>query len=172
MRTDLAPAAVEKLVRERLGAEVPLVEVTPFSALRDLAGQELVSPRFQIMLLSTFALTALLLSSVGVYSIVAYSVAQQSREIGVRLALGAHPRRIAGEVVRSGVRLAIVGGVIGVLGALALARTLEAVLHGVSSTDPVALASVATLFVLIAAVACWLPARRAARVDPVGALRG
>ncbi len=172
MRTQVAATSVEGLVRERPAAEVPDVEVTAFSTLRESAGRELVSPRFQVVLLVGFAGAALLLAAVGIYSIVSYGVAQRRREIGVRIALGARPHRITSEIVGSGVRLAVAGCLFGIGAAAVLGRSLESMLHGVSSTDPVALIAVAAFFVFVAAIASWIPARRAAAVDTAGALRG
>jgi len=118
-----------------------------------------------------FALVAVLLAAIGVYGVVAYSVASRTREIGLRVALGAEPRRIVRQVVRGGLTLAAIGLVIGLAGALAVGRLITSLLYGMPPTDPLTLAGAMGLFVLVVLLASWVPARRAARVDPVIALR-
>jgi putative ABC transport system permease protein len=172
LRTALAPEVVERLARARLGTNFDRLAFTRFGSLQERLDGALVTPRFQVLLLVGFAAAALLLAGVGTYAIVAYTVAQDTHAIGVRLALGARPARIVRQVLGSGVRLALVGGGLGVLGALALGGWLEATLYGVSSTDPVTLAIVVGIFIAITMLACWLPARRASSVDPVAVLGG
>jgi ABC-type antimicrobial peptide transport system permease subunit len=122
-------------------------------------------------LFALFAALALVLGGVGIYGVVSYSMMQRTREIGVRIALGAKPRDVLGMVLREGVRLALVGVAVGTLGALALTRLLSGLLYGVSATDPVVFAGVSLLLTLVALGACYLPARRAMAVDPLIALR-
>jgi putative ABC transport system permease protein len=131
-----------------------------------------VSPRrFTLILLGSFAALALILSAVGIYGVVMYGVTQRTRDIGVRVALGARPGQILNLILRQGMTLAVVGLAIGIAGAMALTRVLRAQLFEVSPTDPATFAAIALTLAAVAALASWLPARRATRVDPMVALR-
>jgi ABC-type antimicrobial peptide transport system permease subunit len=123
-------------------------------------------------LLGTFALIALILSAVGLYGMIAYNVSQRTREIGVRMALGAEPKSIAGLVLREGVALAALGVVIGTGAALGATRVLKGMLYDVAPSDPTTFGAIAALVVGISLLASYVPARRAVRVDPTEALRG
>ena len=114
---------------------------------------------------------ALALAVVGLYGLVSYGVSQRQRELGIRVALGADARAIVGLVVRGGMRLALIGCGLGLLLALALTRLVRGLLYGVSPTDPLVLGGIGLLLLIVTVVACWIPARRAARRDPVAALR-
>jgi putative ABC transport system permease protein len=114
---------------------------------------------------------ALVLAAVGVYGLIAYSVTQRTQELGIRMALGAQRRDVFGLVLAEGTRLTLLGIAIGVLAALVLSHLLAALLFGVSATDPLTFAGVAGLLVVVALLACYIPARRATRVDPMVALR-
>ena len=133
--------------------------------------EPLAKPRFLLTLMLAFAGVAALLAAVGLYGVIAYTVAQRTREIGIRLAIGARASRVVAGVVREGTALALLGIGVGLAGALALGRLLETLLFGVSATDPATLAAVAAGLALLALLATWIPARRASRVDPVIALR-
>jgi ABC-type antimicrobial peptide transport system permease subunit len=122
-------------------------------------------------LLGSFALIALLLALIGIYGIIAYSVAQRTQEMGIRRALGAQPSDILGLVVGQGLRLALVGVAIGIAGAFALTRLMSTLLFHVSATDPATFVAVALVFLLVALAASYIPARRATRIDPMAALR-
>jgi ABC-type antimicrobial peptide transport system permease subunit len=122
-------------------------------------------------LLATFALVALVLSAVGLYGSISYSVGQRTREIGVRVALGADARAITGLVVGDGLRLAAAGALIGGIGAAVATRTLTTMLYGVTASDPLTFAAIVVLVVGIALLAAYVPARRASRIDPTEALR-
>ena len=128
-------------------------------------------PRFQTLLLGLFGLVALALVSAGIYGVVSYSVAQRTHEIGVRVALGAGRRDVLRLVVGQGMKPVLAGLAIGLAGALALTRLMKALLFGVSSSDPLTFGSIALLLALVALLACWVPARRATRVNPIIALR-
>lgn len=131
-----------------------------------------LSPRrFQTLLLSLFSLVALLLAGVGTYGVLQYSVTRRTHEIGIRIALGAHPHEVVQLVVKDGAKFAVVGLLIGVIGAAAITQFVKSLLFGVASTDPVTFIGVAILLMAAALLACYVPARRAARVDPIVALR-
>ncbi len=127
--------------------------------------------RFSVTLLGVFALIGLMLAAIGIYGVVSYSVTRRTREIGVRMALGATRGRIAAMVVGRGVLLAAGGVAIGIAGGLALMRLLRSMLFGVSATDPVVFAAASVFMVAVSALAAYVPARRASRVDPLVALR-
>jgi putative ABC transport system permease protein len=127
--------------------------------------------RFNMLLFGIFAGLALLLASIGIYGVLAYTVTQRMREIGIRIALGASARNVAGLVLRQGLLLALAGVVIGGGAAFALTRWMESLIFGVSPTDPVTFSAVSTLLVAIALAASYVPARRAVRLDPMRSLR-
>jgi putative ABC transport system permease protein len=126
---------------------------------------------FDLSLLGGFSLLALLLAAVGVYAVMAYSVSQRTREIGIRIALGAHSQDVLHLILRQGARLAIAGSVIGVAGAFLLRKIMASFLYGLSANDPLVLSVVPCVMVLVILLACWLPARRATKIDPIVALR-
>ena len=140
----------------------PLTETVATSA---------ASQGFNMLLMASLAAMALLLAAIGIYGVVAYSVAQRTQEIGIRLALGASPSAVVGMIVRGGLGLAIVGVAIGTAAAAALAPALESLLFGVKPLDAPTFASVAVLLLAVAALATYIPARRATQVDPMTALR-
>jgi putative ABC transport system permease protein len=137
----------------------------------DVVAGSIERPRLLAQLLTTFAGLALLLAAIGTYGVLAYMVAGRSREVGIRLALGATRGRVLGQVMGEGLGLAGTGVVVGLLAALGLTRLLTALLFEVQPTDPITLAIVIPSIVLIAAGACWLPAWRASRLDPNVVLR-
>jgi putative ABC transport system permease protein len=127
--------------------------------------------RFNTLLLTIFAIVALLLAGVGIYGVMAYSVAQRTREIGVRMALGARASDAVWLIVRGGMALALVGVAIGVAASYGLTRLMKTLLFEVSATDPLIFAGIPLLLALVALLACLIPARRASKVDPMIALR-
>jgi len=137
----------------------------------ELVSGAIARQRFSMLLLLAFGGLALVLAGVGVYGVLAYTVSQRTRELGIRVALGAHAGAVRALVLRQGLGVALVGLVLGLVGALALSRLLGAVLYEVSPTDPLALASAAGVLGGVAAIACLIPAVRATRVNPVEALR-
>lgn len=137
-----------------------------------LVNQAKAGTRFSLLLIGVFAMIAALLASVGLYGVLSTVVSQRTAEIGVRMALGAEPARILTLVVGQGIRLTAIGVAAGLIAALALTRGMTTMLVGVKPTDPATFVIMTVAFFLIAAVATWLPARRAAALDPVVALRG
>ena len=171
IRTDGDPAAIAGAVREvvrRAGSETFINQMQPMDSL---VVQAQAQTRFSLLLIGVFSTIAALLAGVGLYGVLATSVRQRTAEIGVRMALGAAPSRIFRLMVGKGLYLSAIGIVIGLLAAFALTRVLASMLVGVKPTDPVTFVSVAVLFLFIAAMASWLPAIRAAGLDPTTALR-
>jgi putative ABC transport system permease protein len=166
-----APTSVASAVQREIWAIDKTLPVANLQPLRQLISEIAAQPRLTMLIFGLFASAALALAVVGVYGVVAYSVAQRTREIGVRLALGAQPSRIVRGVLRHGLTLAVLGIAIGLAGAYALARFIAAILYGTEPTDVVTYGAVALTLAACAAGASLAPARRAARVDPVAALR-
>jgi len=170
LRTSVPPATLIPAARDTLRRLAP--DVPPsFSTFSQVFTQSLAARRFNLILVGVFAVTALLLAMAGTYGVMAYAVAQRTREIGVRMALGAQIRDVLGLVLGEGLATAAVGVAIGVGGSLILTRALGSLLFGVSATDPLTFAAVVLLLVLVVITASYLPARRATMVDPITALR-
>ena len=134
-------------------------------------GESLGPQRFAASLLAVFAGLAILLAAVGLYGLISYSVTQRTNEFGIRMALGAEPGDVLRLVLKQGAKLALAGAAAGIVAGLLLMRAMQSVLYGVSSADPVSFGGAAILLLVIALVACYVPARRATRVDPMVALR-
>jgi putative ABC transport system permease protein len=162
----VAPA-VRRVVRD-LDPQLALFGIEP---LTDTLGNTQAERRFTMIVLAAFAGVALLLAVIGVHGVLSYTVAQRTREIGIRIALGADLARIRQLVLRQGATLAFVGAALGLSAAFALTRLLTTLLYGVGARDPLTFVGVGLVLSGTALVACWLPARRAARVDPIIALR-
>jgi putative ABC transport system permease protein len=145
--------------------------VGTFDGLEERMSASIAQQRFSMSLLALFAMLALTLTAVGLYGVMAYAVTQRAHEIGIRMALGAQNSDVLKLVVRQGMMLALTGVVIGLIASLALTRLMKGLLYDVSATDPLTFALVALLLVGVALLACWLPARRAMKVDPMIALR-
>jgi predicted permease len=171
VRTTGDPLAMAAAVRAeiwKLDKELPLYQVR---TMEQILSASVVGQRFNMLLLTVFAALALLLATVGIYGLMSYATAQRAREIGVRLALGARARDVLRLVMKQGLILTVSGVAIGLAGAFALTRIMTGLLFGVSATDPVTFTLIAALLTLVALVACWIPARRAAKFDPMVALR-
>jgi ABC-type antimicrobial peptide transport system permease subunit len=170
MRSSADLRAVTSGARGVLKAVAP--DVPPrFRTFTQIYAASLGARQFNLTLVGVFAATALLLAVAGIYGVMAYSVTQRRREIGVRVALGATPGRVFGIILGQGLFTTATGITIGVVAALGLTRTLETLLFDVKSTDPMTFAGVVALLVGVAMLACYVPARRATRADPMEALR-
>jgi putative ABC transport system permease protein len=170
-RSTATPGVVASAIRgeiRRLDPEMAVDKITP---LRDVLRESVAEPRFRTLLLGAFAMMAVVLASVGVYGLMSYSVGQRTREIGIRVALGARGRDVMLPVLREGLTLALAGLAIGIAGSLAATRALETFLFGVTATDPLTYAIVVVLLLGVALLASYIPSRRAVRVDPITALR-
>jgi ABC-type antimicrobial peptide transport system permease subunit len=159
--------AARQAVRE-VDSSLPAFSITP---LADVVSATVADRRFSMLLLGLFALVALFLAAVGLYGVVAYTVTQRTQEIGLRMAIGAEPGQVLRMIIGGGMKLAAIGVAVGVAGALALANLVASMLYGVTPFDPASYAGTAGVLLAVAALACWLPARRAMRVDPLVALR-
>ncbi len=169
-RTAGDPEAMVEQVREAIWAvdrDQPVWKIRPMTALLD---RDLAPRRFTARLTAGFALLALLLALIGVYGVMSYVVAQRTREIGIRMALGAARGEVVRLVLGRGLRIVAAGTALGLVAAYAGARVIERQLFGVPAADPTTFVSVPVVLLVVAAVACWVPARRAARVDPAIAL--
>jgi predicted permease len=170
VRTKIAPTALAGTVQEQLRAAtgLPLAEVR---AMSEVVSRSTSRERFNMLVMTIFGAAALLLAAIGIYGLMTYSVEQRTREIGIRMALGAEPSRVRRMIVLQGMRLVLVGAVLGVGAALALARLLASFVFGVEVWDPLVFTVVPVVLALVAFVALWLPALRASRVDPLAATR-
>jgi putative ABC transport system permease protein len=171
LRTENDPrtqiSALRSIVRQ-LDPDQPVVK---FRTMEENIATSVSAPRFRTTLLGIFAAGALLLAVIGLYGLISYSVEQRVQEIGIRLTLGAGERDVLRMVLAQGMALALSGIAVGLAGAVALSRVLGSFLYGISPTDPVTYALVALVLLAVALAACYLPARRATRVDPMVALR-
>ena len=171
VRTAGEPEALLRALRERIRAVDPHAPITRVETLEDVVAGSIAQPRFYTTILVLFAGLAVLLAAIGLYGLMAYSVSRRTHEIGMRLSLGAAPGRILRMVVGQGLRLILIGSAVGIVAASGLTRLLEGLLFGVSATDPATFGAISVLLIAVATVACYLPARRATRVDPLVALR-
>jgi putative ABC transport system permease protein len=171
VRTTTDPGALTGAVRQTIHALDPDAPLHNVATMRQLVSASVAQRRFTLLLIAVFAAVALLMAAVGLYGVMAYSVTQRTREIGIRIALGAQGADVLRLVVRRGLRLVALGLALGMMAALALTRLMKNLLFEVSATDPLTFAGVGALLALVALLACWIPARRATRVDPMVALR-
>ena len=171
LRTAQDPASIAGDVRRALNAVDPDLPLARPATLTSLVDDSVVQPRFSMLLLAGFGGIALLLASIGMYGVISYSVARRTREIGIRMALGAAPRQVFRMVLGQGARLVAVGIAIGLVASFAVARLMSSFLFGVRPTDPYTYAAVCVLLTFVVLLATYLPARRATRVDPTVALR-
>jgi putative ABC transport system permease protein len=165
------PLALAPAVQRQVWEIDSQIATTRIKTMEQLLSESVAGPRFRTALLALFAGLALILAGIGIYGVMSYAVAQRTHEIGIRMALGAQAHDVLRMVVRQGMRLALIGVVIGLGGALALTRLMKTLLFGVNATDPLTYALIAFLLMAVAFLACWIPARRATNVDPLVALR-
>ena len=171
VRAEKDPAALSASIRQAVKAvdlEVPVYSVR---TLAEIVSDSTAQRRLAVMLITVFAAVALLLAAVGIYGVMSYAVAQRTQEIGIRMALGAERRDILRMVLRHGGLMAVIGIGLGVTVALGLARLITSLLFQVSATDPPTFSVVPVVLIAVALLACYIPARRATRVDPLVALR-
>ena len=171
VRTAGDPVMLAEAIRRETKGEIPNLPTPLIRTMDNLLSESVSQPRFQTGLLSLFAGVALLLAVVGLYGVLAYAVTQRRCEIAIRMALGGQKSNVLSLVITQGMKLALAGVAIGIVVALALTRLIRSLLYGVTPTDPVTFAGVSLLLVAVALLACWLPARRATRVNPMEALR-
>ena len=171
VRGRLDVAAIPAQLREQVQSIDPDLPVFGAQTLTGAVSASLSARRFAINMVALFALTALLLAGLGIYGVISYTVNERTREFGIRVALGAPKNTILQMVLRQGLQLALAGAVVGVVAALIVSRLMAGLLYGVSAADPLTFAGVTVIFILVALVACYVPARRAIRVDPIVALR-
>ena len=171
IRTESEPSSFIPIVRREMAALDPDQAMTSVMTMEQLVSAALARPRFNALLLNILSVVAAVLAIVGIYGVISYSVTQHTHEIGVRLALGAQKPDVLKLVIGQGMKLAIIGMGIGLVAAFVLMRLLESLLYGVSTTDPLTYAAIAFLLTGVALLACYLPARRATKVDPLVALR-
>jgi putative ABC transport system permease protein len=171
VRTTLDPHSLASPLRARIAAAYPDQPLTGIQTMEERLESVSASPRFTMLLIGVFSATALLLAVIGIYGAIAYSVAQRTQELGIRIALGAEKRHILRLVIANGLALTLAGIAIGLAGSIALTRVMSAMLYETSATDPAIFGASAALFLAAALIASYLPARRAARTDPSEALR-
>ena len=171
VRSSLPPDAIASAIRQRIAEVDPSLLVQRIHPMDDVVSSALSRPRFNLLLLGSFALIALALAAVGIYGVLAYLVAQRTREIGIRMALGARAADVIRLVLREGMGPVAVGGGVGLAASLMATRAIQSLLFGVTPLDAVSLAAAPAILAIVALLACWLPARRATRVDPLIALR-
>jgi putative ABC transport system permease protein len=171
VKTNSEPRSFIPAVTKEVAAMDPDVPLFAVKSMEEYMSASVAAPRFSTTLLAIFAGVALVLTIVGLYGVMSYSVAQRTNEIGIRLALGAQSRDVLMMVVKQGSMLILLGLVIGLAGAYALTRLIESLLFGVTPKDPFTFAAVAVLLAVVALMACYIPAWRATKVDPLEALR-
>jgi putative ABC transport system permease protein len=171
VRSRTSPEALMAAVRRVLRNVDPSQPIHNVRSLEQIRSESIAPERFILALVGSFAAIALVLATVGIYGLLSYSVALRTPEIGVRMALGAQASDVRKLVMRQGLSLALAGVAIGLAGAFALTRVMRTLLFQVSPTDPLSFALIAVLLALVALMACWIPARRATKVDPMVALR-
>ena len=171
IRTEGEPSALASVVRDAVHSIDEDLPVHALLPMTDYVSQAMAEPRFTLILGAIFGVVALLLASIALYGLISYTVSQRARELGIRIALGAPAAGIFGLVISQGLRLILVGIVIGVPSALFATEVLSTLLFGVSATDPVTFVGMPLLLAAVAIVACYVPARRATRMDPIAVLR-
>jgi putative ABC transport system permease protein len=171
LRTTDNPLVMARTARSSVWSLDRDLPVSEIQTVEQMLGERVAPRRFNLLLLGLFALVAVVLAAVGIYGVMSYSVTQRTHEIGIRVALGAQTRAVLKLIIGQGMRLALLGVGIGLAAAVGLTRLMVGLLFGVSATDPLTFGAIAVLLAGITLLACYLPARRATRVDPLVALR-
>jgi predicted permease len=170
-RTDVEPASLTSAVRGQIRALSKDQPIFNVRTMDEIVWQSVGPRRFSMMLLTGFAAAALLLASIGIYGMMSYAVAQRTREIGLRMTLGAQRGNVLRMVIGEGMKLALIGVALGLVASFALTRTMQNLLFGVTATDPLTFVGLTLLLAVVALFACWVPARRATKVLPLVAMR-
>jgi putative ABC transport system permease protein len=171
VRTKGSPEAIVPSLRQKVRELDPALPLANVRTMQEWISNNAAQPRLNARLLTLFAAMALLIAAIGIYAVLAYSVTQRTREIGLRIALGAHPSDVVRLIVSEGMKVALIGICTGLLGALAVGRAISSLVYGVAVHDPSTFTAAAVMLTVIAFAACFLPARRATKVDPMVALR-
>jgi putative ABC transport system permease protein len=171
VRSQVDPATIVPGIRQELAKLDPELPLSAVTTIQQAMDRSLVTTRLTNSLLTGFAVTALLLALTGIYGVISLNVANRRNEFGIRLALGAQTSNVLRLILGQGLRLALIGVALGLIAAVALTRLLQGLLFGISASDPLTFTVVAFLLVGVALLACWIPARRATKVDPLEALR-
>ena len=171
LRTTLSQQSLQKPLRQIVASLDPAQPVFELRMMNDVVAETWATPRLMSFLLGTFSVLALTLSLVGLYGVMAYNGLRRTREIGIRLALGARRKQIVTMMLQQGMRLLAIGLLVGFVGAFGLSRVIRSLLFEVNAGDPRVYIAVSGLLACAAAAACWIPARRASRVDPMITLR-
>jgi putative ABC transport system permease protein len=171
VRSNVDPTSLSAQVKNEVWALDKLIPVTKVESMNEVMAISMAGQRFNLILMSVFGLTALLLAGIGIYGVISFSVTQRTHELGVRMALGAQTADVLRLVVGQGLKLTIIGIAIGLAGAFVVTRLMESLLFGVSPTDPTTFVTVAIVLAGVALLASFIPAHRASKVDPMVALR-
>lgn len=171
VRSQIAPGSITDSLRQAVRAVDPDLPIAKVTTLTTLVDESMAQQKFSVYLIAIFGTLALALASVGLYGVISYSVAQRTQEIGIRIALGAQPKDISAMVLSQGARLAALGIGIGLIGAFGVSRLIAKFLYGIRASDPLTFIGATLILITVALLACYLPARRASRVDPIIALR-
>jgi putative ABC transport system permease protein len=171
VRTYGDPSAAANDIRSILASADPEMAIQKPTTMDQIVEESVATRKFQMYLAVAFAVSALLLASLGIYGVIAFAVAKRTPEMGIRIALGAQGRQLMAMILRQGMRPVLIGLTAGVACALSVSRLIASQLFGVAPSDPLTICGVAILLVVVATSACWIPARRATRIDPLVALR-
>ncbi len=171
IRSDGDPENLAPMVRRELRAIDPNQPISSVRTMEEVMSDTVGRARFNTLLLGLFAALATLLAAVGIFGVMNYSVTLRTREIGLRMALGARPREVLLLILKQGLLLTLLGVAIGLAGALALTRVMSGLLFGIGAADPATYAAIVLVLLVVSFIACYIPARRATRVDPLIALR-
>jgi putative ABC transport system permease protein len=171
VRTSVEPTTLAASIRQAASEVDKTASVSDIKTMDHIVSAAVTQPRFNLVLLGLFSGIALLLSAAGIYGVTAYSVTQRTHEFGIRMALGAQVGDVLRMIIKQGMLLITVGVVLGLVASFALTRLLRTLLFGVSASDPLTFVAITLLLTFVALVACYIPARRATKVDPLVALR-